>query len=481
MKARVSMTVATRQPAANPSQEDAKSSSTGRPEGMMRTVGLLCVAVAGALAPASGWARMTAEERIRALEESIRRQQQEIRELRREINEQKTSGTLTRQQAQKAEEKATALETAAKAIPKWVERISLFGDVRIRHEGFYNQPTEQGTPVGARNRERLRARIGATFRYSDELSATIRLASGNPDDPISTNQTFTDEFTRKPISLDWAYVTFAPGKTFGIRPGLISLTGGKFAVPQFRVGELVFDDDLSVEGFSEVFQVLPQKVGPLDQIRIFVEQWSFNEASNEQDGWVFGGQVNPVGQVGPVQVEAGVAQWWYLNPDFIAQALNTNDALFNTNLVITEDDMIVAYRSGFNLTNVTLQATLPNVVYQMPLRFFFDYVHNWQAATTQSNGVQLGAKLGQTKVRGDWAVAALWEHLEQEATVSSFTWSDFGFGGTNVQGPVFQADYQLLDPLTLTAKTFFVNYLTAPTNTTNPTLIRLQLDAQVRF
>ncbi len=447
----------------------------------MRFVVLLGVAMAGALAPAAGWAKMTAEERIRILEESIRRQQEEIRELRREINEQKTSGTLTRQQAQKAEEKATAIETVQKTIPKWIDKISLFGDVRIRHEGFYNQPSVNGEPVGARNRERLRARIGATFRYSDELSATIRLASGNPNDPISTNQTFTAEFTRKPINLDWAYLTFSPGKTFGIRPGLISLTGGKFAVPQFRVGELVWDDDLSVEGFSQVFQLLPEKVGPLDQVRVFVEEWTFNEAANAQDGWIFGGQVNPVGQLGPVQVEAGVAQWWYLNPDFIAQALNTNSSLFNTNLVITQDDQIVAYRSGFNLTNVTLQATVPDVVETMPFRVWVDYVHNWQAATKQNAGVQAGAKLGQTRVRGDWAVSALYEYLQQEATLSSFNWSDFGFGGTNVQGPVFAVDYQLLDPLTLTAKTFIVNYLRAPAGSTNPTLFRVQLDALVRF
>jgi hypothetical protein len=445
----------------------------------MRIVAYVCLAVC--LVPATGWARMTVEERIRALEETIRRQQEELRQLRREVNEQKTSSTVTRQQAQKAEEKATAVETVQKTLPKWLEKLSFFGDLRIRHEGFYNQPSQQGEPVGARNRERLRARLGATFRYSDELSATIRLTSGNPNDPISTNQTFTGTFTRKPINLDWAYLTFAPGKTFGIRPGLISLTGGKFAVPQFRVGEMIWDDDLSVEGFSEVLQLLPERVGPLDQIRVFVEQWSFNEAANEQDGWIFGGQVNPVAELGPVQLEAGVGQWWYLNPDFIAQALNTNSSLFNTNLVITQDDQIVAYRSGFNLTNVTLQGTVPDVVERMPLKLFLDYVYNWQAATTQANGAMAGVKLGQTKVRGDWAVSALYEYLQQEAALSSFAWSDFGFGGTNVQGPVVGIDYQLLDPLTLTAKTFFVNYITAPAGFTNPTLIRLQLDAQVRF
>ena len=448
----------------------------------MRIVVLLCVALAGVLAPVSGWAAMTAEQRIRALEESIRRQQQEIRDLRREINEQKTSQTLTKQQAQKADEKATAFETAAKSIPKWIEKLSLFGDVRIRYEGFFNQPTTDGNTATARNRERYRARLGATFRFSDELSATIRLASGNPNDPISTNQTFTGDFTRKNINLDWAYLTFTPGKTFGIRPGVISLTGGKFAVPQFRVGELVWDDDLSVEGFSEVIQVMAQPWGNLDQVRIFLEQWSFNEVANEQDGYILGGQINPVMHIGAVQLEGGIAQWWYLNPNSIAQALNTNTALFNSNLVTKNSDGdVTGYVSGFNLTNATVQATLPDVIEQMPLRIWVDYVYNWQAATSQANGFQAGVKLGQTKVRGDWAASALYEYLQQEAVVSSFNWSDFGFGGTNVQGPVVAVDYQLLDPLTLTAKSFFVNYLTAPAGSTNPTLIRLQLDAQVRF
>ena len=446
---------------------------------------VLTVVALQAVWPASARAGMSAEERIRALEQALQRQQEEIRELRRQLNEQKTSGTLTRQQAQQAEEKATAVETAQQRIPKWLERLSFFGDLRIRHEGFYNQPAERGEPVGARNRERLRARFGAIYRFSDELSVVMRLTSGNPDDPISTNQTFTDTFTRKPVNLDWAYGSFTPGKTFGIRPGLVSFTGGKFPLPQFRVGEMVWDSDLSPEGFNQAFQVLPEPVGPLQQLRLFVTQWSFAENSGEQDGWVFGGQVNPVAQLGPVEVEAGVGQWWYLNPDEIAQALNTNSSLFNSNLVVTEtvdgETEIVAYRSGFNLTNVTLGVTLPNVVEQMPLWFFLDYVHNWQAVNSQANGVQAGARLGQAKVRGDWSVWATYEYLQQEAALSAFTWSDFGFGGTNVQGPIFAVDYQLLDPLTVSARTFITNYLDAPPRTSNPTMFRLQLDALVRF
>src|SRR5206468_9725879 len=108
---------------------------------------------------------------------------------------------------------------------------TVFGDVRARHEGFYNQPTKDGTPVGARNRERIRARLGVRVAFSDELSATIRGASGNSNDPISTNETLTGNFNRKNFNLDWAYLTFTPGKSFDMRPGVASFTFGKFPNP----------------------------------------------------------------------------------------------------------------------------------------------------------------------------------------------------------------------------------------------------------
>src|SRR5262249_50804701 len=159
-----------------------------------------------------------------------------------------------------AEETKTATAEVKKAaqLPDWVNRTSIFGDVRARHEGFYHQPTKDKTLVTARNRERIRARLGVRVAFSDEISATIRGASGNLNDPISTNESLPGNFNRKNFNLDWAYLTFTPGATFGIRPGLASINAGKFPNPIFRVGEMVFDDDLSAEGASETFQLLPK-------------------------------------------------------------------------------------------------------------------------------------------------------------------------------------------------------------------------------
>src|SRR5262249_5068545 len=107
----------------------------------------------------------------------------------------------------------------------------------------------------------------------------------------------------------------------------------------------------------------------------------------------------------------------------------------------------------------------------------------------KANGFQAGLRVGQTKVLGDWSAYALYEYLQQDAVISAFTWSDFGLGGTNEKGPVVGLDYQLLNPLTLSARAYFTNFIDrpflarqGPSNFVNtPPQPRLQLDAIMKF
>ena len=442
------------------------------------TLGLLAL-------PAMGRAEDPTERRLRLLEEQLRKTQAEIQQLRDQLQQQRAIGQATQKQVeQTAEESKTAAAEAKKGLelPDWVKKTTLFGDVRLRHEGFYHQPHKSGQDVTARNRERVRARVGLKVAFSDELSATVRVASGDPNNPVSTNETLTGNFTRKHVNLDWAFLTLAPGASFGIRPGAVSITGGKFPNPIFRVGQLIFDDDLSPEGASQTLSLLDKPRGGLDQVKVHALEWTYNEVSNAQDGWMFGGQVNPSGHVGNVQVEAGIGQYWWLNPDQIAQALNTNTSLTNTNLVTKNSaGSITGYQGAFNQSNATLSVTLPNVIGTQPVQAFADYVYNWQAAIDDAHGVMGGLKLGQTKVRGDWALSGYYEYIGQEAAISSFTYDDFGNGGTNLEGSVIQLDYQLLNPLTISARSTFTNFINRPSGMTNPTLSRVQLDAVVKF
>lgn len=460
-------------------------------------------------------AEPSADRRIRQLEETMRRTQEELESLKHQLEQQKALEHATNKQVEENQETQAKTAQAVKGIelPDWAKRASVFGDVRYRHEGFYHQPHVKGADATARNRERIRGRLGVRFAFSDELSATIRGASGNINDPISTNETLTGNWNRKSFNLDWAYLTFTPGKSFGIRPGLVSNTMGKFPNPIFRADEMVFDEDLSVEGSSQTFQLLDKPRGNLDQVKLHALEWVLDEVSNKQDAWMFGGQVNPTAHLGAVQFEGGIGQYWWLNPNQIAEALsrnttaftasgapvansNFNSSLVNTNLLVTQNvqpptpkggkkpaafNAITGYQSGFNQSNLTLAGTIPNVWGAQPLRIWADYVYNWQAVNDAAHGWTAGLRLGQTKVKDDWSVYSLYEHLDQEAAISAFTWSDFGNGGTNQEGPVVGVDYQLLNPLTVSARSYFTNLIDRPAQTSNPTQTRVQLDVQVKF
>ena len=112
---------------------------------------LAIAAMVGGTMPAS--AVMTTEERLQALENLVHAQQREIQQLRGELKQQKVIGSATQQQAERAEEQAKTTEKkATAALPEWVNKFTPFGDVRIRHEGFYDQQTSKttgsaGTPL----------------------------------------------------------------------------------------------------------------------------------------------------------------------------------------------------------------------------------------------------------------------------------------------------------------------------------------------
>ncbi len=473
----------------------------------MRTRMVLGLGLVWLLAsPPQAGAGPSVESQLREMQQQLQKALKKIDELQKQVDQQKAIGQATQKQAAQASEDAAATsKTIAAAQPgfQWADQMkkfSVFGDLRTRFEGFYHQPHlgpvdgESKQVVTARNRERIRARIGLKYTYSDELSATVRIASGNPDDPISTNDDLSGIFNRKHVNLDWAYLTFTPGKSFGLRPGVVSVDAGKFPSALFRPGEMVWDEDLAPEGLTENFNVLDKPVGDLDQIRLHVIQWTVNEVSNGEDTWIVGGQVNPVGHIGDVQLEGGVGQYFYVNPDPIAVAANSNtklnvglsqQTLGNTNVLetatVSGKKTITGFAGAFNLTNVNLAATIPNVVCGQPLRLFTDYVQNWLGSTDDSHGVSAGAKLGALKVKGDWAASAAYEYLGQEATMAAFSWSDFGFGGTNLQGPIFRLDYQLLDPLTVGVGGSITTLINRPAGVQNSTMSRIQADAVIKF
>jgi len=426
-------------------------------------------------------------------------------------------GLITEDELKQAREedkqKGAAEESRREAIvaklPKWLEMITPFGDLRVRQEGFYEHH------LVARNRFRFRARIGLTANVTDEASATFRLASGNSSDPISTNQDLTNVFSPKSINLDWAYLTLKPGKTFNIEPGLVTMIGGKFPVIAFKVSELVWDDDLAPEGFTETVNLLQEREGFLRGVRLNGFQWIVNEVSNGFDPWMGGAQgVVDTAFTDDVKLTLAFADYHYSNMNEVASRfLDPSKSTFNSKLANSNTltfsapnamgtTTVTGYKTGFNEVNGSSELDFADPAgIGVPAGVFGDLVYNTQA-DGKNLGFYTGIGIGKAgrdwyhdsmKNPGDWGASYTYAWVEKDALVSLFTYSDWAYvqskatqeGGTNAMGHIVRFDYALLQNLQLTAKMHFINALDRKSSvvqlTGNPTLVRTQFDILLKF
>ena len=181
-------------------------------------------------------------------------------------------------QESKLEERIKQVEEQSKktsdAVSKQLGSLTFGGDFRFRYESFYGQqnalassdtPGASGNPLTTRQRLRLRARFSVKGKISDEFEWGLRLATGSFADVISTNQTLTDFFTRKPFALDYGYILYQPKAL----PGFFVEAGKLDASRKFTpVGaakdadkidaswtrtEMTWDNDISPEGLMETY------------------------------------------------------------------------------------------------------------------------------------------------------------------------------------------------------------------------------------
>jgi hypothetical protein len=78
---------------------------------------------------------------------------------------------------------------------QWYDKIDFGGDLRLRYEGF-NWPDH--FDEGDRHRFRFRFRVGFKAQVTNNVKVGFQLRSGNPDNPISDNQSLDTGFDKKP-------------------------------------------------------------------------------------------------------------------------------------------------------------------------------------------------------------------------------------------------------------------------------------------
>ncbi len=385
----------------------------------------------------------------------------------------------------------------------WLNRISFFGDGRFRVEGFYQ---DQGSGANARTRERVRFRLGMRARISDEIEGVLRLATGTANDPISTNQSLDNLFSRKSINLDQWYLQFSPGKTFGLdrwewKP--LTIYAGKMSNTLWRPragveSEMIFDGDLTPEGTAEKIMFFQASEGLLRRFELNAVQWLARESSRAAEAMIWGGQFVGNFQLHPkVNMTVGVGDYYFSHDSLFAKERNANSELKVTNGVKLRNGQIrkggssfspstanpiVDFVSGFNILTTGAQFDINTGYPQWPLGIFLDYAYNTEAGGGDDQAIWIGAGLGALRNPGDFSFAAAWGRVETESVMSMFSYSDFGRdGGTNVQGPFLAVNYLLLPRLTLTAKNHFVSFIDRPSGVSNSMLHRFQFDAQLAF
>ncbi len=190
-------------------------------------------------------------------------------------------------QKEAAKEKAEIEQVVQKEVegktfklPKWVEKMKLKGDLRVRYQG--EDRDNDNNPH--RSRGRVRLRVGVESQINEQWKAGFGISTGGTS-PRSTNQTLQDTFESPDLRIDYAYAQYQPFKW-------VKLLGGKFKNPIWGPKDLLWDGDIRPDGLAAHF-----KYKPLSNLELFatpgffiLEEYAADKS--DPDMWAFQAGIN---------------------------------------------------------------------------------------------------------------------------------------------------------------------------------------------
>ncbi len=465
--------------------------------------------------------------------------QQSAEQAQRVATQASTASAETKAAFAKEDQATTKKLQAAEASLKKIGPFNFSGDFRLRDEPFFGGPSDQSQ---VRNRERFRLRVNATAKLNDDINGGFSLASGDINDPISTNQTTNQFYTRKAIAIDKAYISYNPHV---FKP--LTLTGGKFAYPWYNT-ELTWDKDLNPEGLAQTL-AFDLKSPLLKRIALVGFELPFAEvastsATNKSivQSVVYGGQLQTAWQFAPwLKFGAYSGFYNYHNADPIAiaaakanlknpttplsgvlplNATGLQNSVFTTTQtgIVTVNGTPIStgvktvtdaqFASKFALLDSIARFDIQTPKERWPIALIGDYVQNLEACAnlntlravpantttaTYSQSVSTPcvanqrraywaeARFGRAQNKGDWQFAYTRMFIEREAVVSVFNASDIRQGSSTSQHRA-EVLYQALGNVQLG----FTGFLGRPLNLGNSKppeniLQRYQFDAVYKF
>ncbi len=357
-----------------------------------------------------------------------------------------------------------------------------------------------------RERTRLRVRLGTDIMLGDGFNGGIRLATGESNSPTSPNQSLGasgGNFSKYAIWLDRAFLSYDAGPGDGEE--LLFLLG-RFDNPFFAT-EMQWDDDLGFDGLALRGKVnLTDCATTFFTAGYFpVYNTDFNFASNQPskfestDKWLTGAQVGIEWKItDDLTAKFGIAYYDFSNisgklsdpftPLTASDAGNTDTTrpgfAQRGNTYMALRDIVPTAANNFGTTNQYQYYGLASEFRNLTLtgRLDYDYyesvrlsllgeftkniafdssainktaVNNRGASSGKKPGAFDGGdtawnllfQVGKPAMEkfGDWQAGFGYRYVESDAVVDGFTDSDFGGGGTNVQGYTL-AGFMALSP-----------------------------------
>jgi Putative porin len=432
------------------------------------------------------------------------------------------SGAPAGDLAQKVAKLEADLGNSQKGIEERLKSLGPFvlsGDLRLRAEPTFGGPGDRSQD---RFRERIRLRFNAEAQLNDQLKGGFSLASGDLNNPISTNQTANQYTTRKPVAIDRAYATYNPR---WFRP--LTVTGGKFAYPWFNT-ELVWDKDLNPEGVGETlgFNV---RTRFLKKFSVVGFQLPFAEnkrtAANDKSFYntmVYGEQLQTFWQLGSrVKLSAYTSFYDWKYADSIALSVVTannaspvngllplnHNGLQNSIATVTATNAVTGaktitsaqFASKFGILDSLAQFDIQTRYERWPLIFVGDFAQNTRACenvryipgtavfsapcdTRARHAYWLEARVGRTDRKGDCQFGYTRFVIEREAVIGAFNYSEI-FPANNVEIHRSEVMYELFRNVTLQLNALIGRPLVTAGSPppVQPLWERLQFDVTYKF
>jgi hypothetical protein len=381
--------------------------------------------------------------KLKQLEQRLNQQDKVIGDLRSELADTK-KGAMSREDMVRIAKELDA-NSKEHSLPGWLDNLKFYGDLRLRYQGEdYNWGSGDSEKKN-RNRARFRLRFGVVKTWlEDQLEVGFRLASGDSETPTSTNQTFTDGYSKKKVWIDLAYARYSPKQV----PGL-SVIGGKMKNP-WLMNEIFFDSDVNPEGFwAEYKPPCPGPVQPFVGAGYFI----FKESSSGFDTIVFGPQAGLTWKISEdyAWTTAAYYQDWDHYDDSGASAMGNNSPLSSI--------------PGFGVIGIT--NSLDFKVCKLPVKVFLDWAHNCDEADStenyegDNNAYAVGVQVGKNKKKGDWSLKYAYAYVQANSLPGAI--ADADFGSVNRQGHKVCGEYNLLDNLTVGVTLFLTQPIFSPT------------------